>query len=51
MKIKFRSFVNQGHHGGKEKYSALYYTYEKVVVSKMCKKRKNGAECIRRYEK
>ena len=34
----------------KEKYSAWQYTYEKIGVSKICEKRKNGAECIRRYK-
>ena len=34
----------------KEKYSAWQYTYEKIGVSNICEKRKNGAECIRRYK-
>ena len=27
-------------------FRMVIYTYEKIGVSKMCEKRKNGAECI-----
>ena len=34
----------------KEKYSAWQYTYEKIGVSKICEKDKNGVEGVRRYK-
>ena len=34
----------------KKTYSAWQYTYEKIGVSKICEKGKNGVECIRRYK-
>ena len=50
MKIKFRAFADQRHHQTKRKIFRMAYTYEKIAVSKICEKRKNGVECIRRYK-
>ena len=49
--IKFRAFADQRHHQRKRRiFCMAISTYEKIGGSKICEKRKNGAECIWRYK-